>query len=115
MCDRKKTNTVKETANIQNNGISKNVATLIPNNNTESVSTKPYTTISSNRNLISDISFQYEDYMRFLEIYTGLSLFEDSEEVSASYQTAKELLTFSSKRLPFLSNDTGTETQIGLF
>ena len=105
----KKTNTVNETTNIQNSGNTKNVAILIPNsntkntstkvlnNNTENISERSYTTISSNRNLISDISFHYEDYMRFLEIYTGLSLFEDSEESSTAYQTAMEVLTFSSK------------------
>ena len=123
----KKTNTVNETTNIQNSGNTKNVAILIPNsntkntstkvlnNNTENISERSYTTISSNRNLISDISFHYEDYMRFLEIYTGLSLFEDSEESSTAYQTAMEVLTFSSKRLSFLSNDTKTDSQIGLF
>ena len=68
------------------------------------VSTGLFSAVSSNQNLISDLSFNYEDYIRFLEAYTELSLFEDEEEETYSaYNTAKEML-YSSPRWNLLKD-----------
>lgn len=56
---------------------------------------------SLNQSGLFDLSFQYEDYMRFLELYTKLSLFDDEEESSSAYYIAKERLSSSPIRAIF--------------
>ena len=103
-----KTN-VQTVSNIQNTDMQKNTASLVSidkTNETPSASSNRFLgTVSSNRNVISNLNFHYEDYIRFLEIYTSLSLFEESEEESKNaYHTAKELLS-SSSRWPMFTKE----------
>ncbi|MBQ4522871.1 MAG: lytic transglycosylase domain-containing protein [Lachnospiraceae bacterium] len=80
----------------------KNTATLVSINDSKNNSSYHSVGLlggfTTNQNLISDLSFNYDDYMRFLEAYTGLSLFEEEEEESHNaYNTAKEMLSSSAR------------------
>lgn len=110
----KNNTTSSAVSNSQNTVSKKNTATLVFNTSSKDSSSYSSTgllgSVSSTRNLISDLSFNYEDYMRFLEAYSGLSLLEEEEEeTSTTYNTAKEILSSSSK-WNFFNNNTQTTT-----
>ncbi|MBQ3515006.1 MAG: lytic transglycosylase domain-containing protein [Lachnospiraceae bacterium] len=110
----KNNTTSSAVSNSQNTVSKKNVTSLVSNTSSKDSSSYSSTgllgSVSSTRNLISDLSFNYEDYMRFLEAYSGLSLLEEEEEeTSTTYNTAKEILSSSSK-WNFFNDNTQTTT-----
>ena len=97
----------------------KNTATLVQKKQSKESSSYHSTGLlsafSSNQNLISDLSFSYEDYMRFLELYTELTLFEDEEENYQAYHTAKEVLSSSTRWNLFSSGTTEGVKEVTTF
>lgn len=101
ICSTKSSSNSSVVSAIENTSTKKNIASLVPASQTRSsayTSTGLLGITFAHQSLITDLSFNYEDYIRFLEAYMELSVSEDKEDKNHNaYDTAKEMLSSSPK------------------